>query len=275
MTAPPVFAPDRRLLMIGKGQMFFAPQKEDGSFEPYYHMGNIREAAPTNEDTRLDVKSSMSAGAPLYDSVLKERKITVRALFEEFSKLNARLITMSSEDTIAAQAATAVVDEVLMADVPATTLGGTLGGRIFFTAKYGPATAITVSLGGAALTLGTDYQIVQNVKGQVAVQILPGSTEVTNGADDLTISYTPTAYAAGFNTLNVGQAEEIKGKLKFQGDPTKGPVMAIDWWLVSVNPTGVLNLISEDLAQGELLFTVLEDTVNHPDNPLGQVVFTG
>src|ERR1044071_7622454 len=155
MTAPPMFAPDRRLLMIGNGQMFFAPQKDDGTFDPFYHMGNIREAAPTNEDTRLDVKSSMSAGAPLYDSVLKERKITIRALFEEFSKLNARLITMSGEDTIVAQTATPVTDEVLQADVAATTLGGTLGGRIFFTAKYGPATAITVNLGGTPLVLGT------------------------------------------------------------------------------------------------------------------------
>lgn len=258
-------------LLIGKGIFYFAPLV-GGVYQPFYDMGNVREGGPTNADDRLDVKSARSAAAPSLKNLLRSRTITWRVLFESFMKENLRKITMSTTGTIAAQAATPVVAEVLRADVPAATLGAALGGAVFFTALYGPATAIVLDVGATQLVEGTDYVISQNVRGRVAITILPGSTVVTNGTDDLTIDYTPTAYAAGFDTLNLGQATEIEGAVRFIGDPASGRAIHMDVWKVSVNPTGVLGLISENISQGELSFTVLEDAANHPTNPLGQAV---
>lgn len=273
MTAPPVSAASPDLLYIGKGILYASIKDDAGNFGPYFDVGNVRELTPALEDTRLDVFSARSASAPLYKSILQNRKATWVATLEEFSKENMRMLLMGTPGTIAAQAATPVVAEVLSLNVAAATLGAALGGKVFHTAKMGPASAIVVDLGATELVLGTDYEIVQNVKGPLAIKIKESSTAVTNGTDDLTIDYTPTAYAAGFNTIAIADDETIEVRLKFVGDPTSGPAMVWDIWKASIDPSGQFGLISEEIAQGQLTFTVLDDTVNHPDSPLGLVTF--
>jgi hypothetical protein len=274
----PLQAPHADLLYIGKGKFFFRRKNPNGTYQPQYHMGNITEAGPTMEDTRLEKYSAMEASAPLLADRLQRRLITVNATFDMFSKENAGLLTMGEADAEAAQAATPIVAEVLSADVPATpvaTLGSQLGNRIFMSSTMGPHTAIAVKLGAVTLALGTDYEVLHNAFGPLVIRILPGSVAVTDATDDLTLDNTPTAYAAGFPTINMGTESTIEGELLFIGDPSSGPAMMIEYWNVSVTPAGVFALISEEYSSGQLAMKVLSDPINHPDNPLGKLTFLG
>lgn len=267
-------APHADNLFIGKGQWFARRHLAGGTFGPWTHLGNIDEAASANEDTRLEKFSSMTAEAPLLASRLQRRKTTLTVTADEHSIFNLSLITMSEVVTSAAQAATPVVDEVLSADVPTGTLGGELGGQIFFTTKFGPMTAISLNLGATPLVLGTDYEIVHNRKGQMAVRILAGSAVVTNDTDDLTIDYTPPAYAAGLTVLRASKETTIELQLRFIGDPSSGPAMQADVWKANVSPEGGLGFISEEFGSFQIVFELLDDSTNHPDSPLWDITMT-
>lgn len=269
----PTLSPSADNLLIGKGQ-WFARRVDGGSPTGWFHLGNCTSAQSANEDTRLEKNSAMTAEAPLYASRLQKRKTTLTVDFDEFSKENVALLTMAELTTTAAQAATPIVAEVLSADVPTGTLGAQLGGQIFFTALYGPHTAITVNLGATPLVAGTDYEIIANRKGQMAIRILEGSTVATNDTDDLTIDYTPTAYATGMNVLRASKETTIEVQLRFLGDPSSGPAMQVDIWKANVSPQGALQLISEEYASGQLAFEILDDSVNHPSSPLWNITMT-
>jgi len=264
--------PNPKFLFVGKGSLYFALQISDNVFGPFEHFGNVRELTPSLTDDKQDVLSSMEPNAPVYDTWGRSRKMEIRALFEEFARKHVQKLMMGTLATVGAQAATPVVAESLYPNVPAATLGAALGGAVLFGAKFGPHTAIVVDLGATELVLGTDYDIVQNSRGLLGIRILPGSTQVTDGILDLTVDYTPTAYTAtDMATIAIGELQEIKGKIHFEGKPTKGPTMIVDIPLVSINPTGNLPLITEDIAQGELVMTVLDDSINNPTAPMGTV----
>jgi len=69
----------------------------------------------------------------------------------------------------------------------------------------------------------------------------------------------PTAPATEPYTIDIYSLTEIKGALRFVGQNDIGPRVQYDWPLVSITPTGSINLISDEWASMEITADVLID----------------
>jgi hypothetical protein len=181
---------------------------------------------------------------------------------DEFTPANLALAMMGKVTQSAAQVATPVTGETLTTSA--------IKGGFYKTAKLGPITAVTVNQSGTPLVAGVDYTVHNPEVG--IIHILPTSATVTNGST-LTVSYTPTAYAAGLQVVAGGTDMVIEGAVMFVPDPTTGPKLLLEVWDVSVTPEGALGLISEDFAQLSLTMAIQADAMNHPNEPLYRITY--
>jgi hypothetical protein len=69
----------------------------------------------------------------------------------------------------------------------------------------------------------------------------------------------PTAPATEPFTIDIYSLTEIKGALRFIGQNDIGPKVQYDWPLVSIIPSGSINLISDEWASMEITADVLVD----------------
>jgi hypothetical protein len=258
---PPIHAPNSDNLLLGKGEVFFNRKRDDGTFVGFRHMGNVETLELTTTDDVLEKYSSMDASSSLYKRVTRRRDAVLRVVADEFTPENLALVLMGETVAGTAQAATPVVGEVL-------TTSATRG-AFYKTAKVGPITGVTVSGTGGALVLGTDY-IIHNAAIGI-IQILPGSG-VAPGSE-VTISYTPTAYADGHTVVRGGTKTLVEGAVLFIPDPTVGPKIMLEVWSASVAPDGALGLISQEFGQMAMTMAVQADAANHPGEPLYRMTY--
>jgi hypothetical protein len=174
----------------------------------------------------------------------------------EFDPENVALALLGDTSFIT-QAATPVTGETLTTSVNL--------GRIYQTAKRLIGT-ITVHQAATVLVLGTDYDVEDATLG--LIRILPTSSTVTAGST-ITIDYTPTAIVApGLKRVTAGMETAIDGKLIFVGDPAQGHAWDYEFWHVRFSPNGAISLITSDFSNIPLQGEVLDDSVNHPTDPL-------
>lgn len=243
-------------LLVGAGVLYLGIV-ENGVKNPWRHVGNVTTLELSTANTRIQKFSSMTRGRPLLKSALQRRVVTVRIVMDYFMPENLALHMQGKLD-ITSQAATPVTGEVIVANVPATptaTLGYQLGGASFRGAALGPLNGLVVKLGATTLTEGTDYEVDDN--GEM-VTILPGSTAVTNGTNDLTIDYTPTAYTRVVRVRG-GSEGDIEVAGLFKPDPSVGPRWEVEWWRGSVSPDGALGFISEEFGNLTLSVELQDD----------------
>ena len=254
---PPLATPSAELLRLGAGELF--GDRHDpvtDAMTGFRHLGNIETLELTTTDDKLVKKSSMSKGRPVYKSVTRSRDVVMRAVGDEWSADNLALMLMGSV-VYATQAATPVVDQVVYLDVPAATLGAALGNKFFHVGALNINT-VTMKIGSTSLT-ASDF-IVYNAKMGV-VKILPGSAQVTNGTDDLKVSFTPTAIT-GLNSPVVrgGTESEINMSFLFIEDNSAGENHILRIWNASVTPDGALGLISDEFATFALNAALQDDS---------------
>jgi len=261
-------APNAENLLLGKGRLMFDRFDANGvSSGGYRDLGNVETFEITTEDDVVEKYSSMSRSAGLLKRVTRRRTVTLRATGNEFNAENLALALMGTVGE-ATQLATAVVDEVLSTNA--------VDGGFYKFAKLGPYTVVSLEIAGATpLVLGTDWRWIDQTLG--IVQLIPGSaTVLADLGEDVTASYTPTAYTAGAGAKTVAGGTEslIEGKVLFIGDPSAGPAMMVEVWRVSASPDGAIGLISEDFAAFGLQMAVQEDATVHPTEPLYRVTYT-
>jgi len=66
-------------------------------------------------------------------------------------------------------------------------------------------------------------------------------------------------------------AGAIQGLIDFMGTSDVGPRYHFQGWVVNLFPKGSLGLISTDWGKMGFDFTILQDSVGHPDNPWGEL----
>jgi hypothetical protein len=143
--------------------------------------------------------------------------------------------------------------------------------RIYKTAKR-LISAVIVKKAGTPGVLGTDFAVQDDKLG--LVQIITGG--VFADGDSLTVDYTAGAIAApGLGKVNAGTLATIDGYLAFVGDPANGPAYDGEFWRCRINPNGALALITDDYGAIPLQFEVLDDTANHPTEPLYRLIKRG
>lgn len=254
---PPFKSPSAELLRLGAGEFLF--DKHDpvtGASTGFRHLGNVETLEMTTTDDKLVKKSSMSRARPVYKSVTRSRDVILRAVGDEWSADNLALMLMGSV-AYATQASAPVVDQVLYADVPAPTLGEALGDRFFHVGKLNINT-VSMKIGAVSLT-AADFEVYNAKMG--VIKILAASTDVTNGADDLLVSFTPVAITGTDSPVVRGGTEsEIQGSVLFIEDNSAGENHILRVWSVSVSPDGALGLISEEFATFALNMAVQDDS---------------
>ncbi len=259
--------PDARLLMLGAGVFYINEQDEAGASTYFRHMGNISSGDLSVALTELTIKESMTRARNVYLQLQKDQVYTLNLALDEWAVKNVGLFIRGASSTSAAQAATPVSGEVL---TTVAVLGAT-----YFTAKYGPIASVTVhnTTTPAVLVLGTDYTI--NLE-TGAVTILASTVAVVAG-DDISIDYTPTAYSAGLVTVHAGSRANVRGAIRFIGDPQHGPRLLVDFWKASIAASANMGLISAPdattVSSMTLTATIESDLTNHASSPIFDMTY--
>ena len=254
----PFKTPSSELLRLGAGELFL--DRHDpvtGAQSGFKHVGNVETLEITTTDDKLVKKSSMSKGRPVYKSVTRSRDVILRAVGDEWSSDNLAMMLMGSI-AYATAAATPITDRVLMADVPGATLGAALGGKFFHVGGLNIGT-VTAKVGSTALVLTTDYTVYNAKMG--VIKITETSAVVTNGTDDLTITFTPAAITGTASPVVRGGTEsEIEVSVLFIEDNSAGENHILRVWNASVSPDGALGLISDEFATFALNMAIQDDS---------------
>lgn len=254
---PAATTPSSENLKLGAGELFFQRHDDDGvPVGGFVHMGNVETLELTTTDDILIKKSSMSRARPTYRKVTRSRDVILRAVADEFSPENLALALMG-DVVYATDTADPVVAQVLFANVPAATLGAALGNQYFHVGALNINT-VSMDLGAAALD-ADDFEVHSAPMG--IIRIKPTSATVTNGADDLTIDYTPAAISGVVSpVIRGGTKSEIHGSVFFREDNSAGYNHLLRAWKVSSTPDGAIGFISEEFGQFALNWTVEDDS---------------
>lgn len=258
---------DPRLYNIGAGILELNIKDPTTLVYPGFRdMGNLTVLTPTNSDERFKKKESRTRFRSTVANFLLSRETNMDAQLDEWSRTALALWLQGTSSAQAAQLGTAVTGEVL------TTAA--IVGTTYLTLKRGPITGVVVhnTTTSTTLALGTDYVISDPNVG--AIRILDTATGVAAG-DDLSIDYTPTAYAGSVGTqITIGTVNVYEAAARFIADPVNGPRLLWEWPLVEIVPNGGLPLITlqNENTPIPLTITVKNDTVGHPTYPLGRVL---
>ncbi len=127
---------------------------------------------------------------------------------------------------------------------------------------------ITVSPALTEYVAGRDYKT-DKVLMRGGLISIPETSTISDGTDVLIDYKKPEATLP---KIAAGTSKTICGYMLFLGDPSKGPAYNGEFWKVSITPNGEIPLIGEDYAGFEITVTCLDDSENHPDEPLHRLV---
>lgn len=248
-------------LLLGRGRLYFDRKNAAGAFQGLRFLGEASklEIAPSTE--KKDRFTSVKSAATKIASVIVSQTHTLNIELMEYTPDNIALALMG--DSVAfTQAGGAVVAEALSGGVNAQP------GRVYQTAQRN-ISAVAVKAGGVAAVLGTDYTIEDASTG--LIYLVPGGA--FDGTKIATIDYTGAAVlaAAAKYKIQGGLESLIEGKLVFVGDPANGTPYDAEVWKVRISPSGALALITDDFGNIPLTGEVMDDSQNHPTEPLYRI----
>lgn len=123
---------------------------------------------------------------------------------------------------------------------------------------------IKVTPATSAYILGTDYRVTK-ADARGGVIFIPPTSSIKDNTKIL-LSY---QVAEGtFPKVSGATVGHIEGELLFVGDPSYGPCYNGQFWHISLTPNGEIEMIGEDFATFGIDFTCLDDSENHPEDPL-------
>lgn len=250
------FSPDPELLRLGAGQLFIDIWDDDGLSTGFFHAGNLTSLEITLTPDVIIKRSTMTRSRPVYKKLIRSIDTVVRAVPDEWS-VDWLSIFLLGDLAYTTQPVTAVVDQILMANVATGTLGSVLGGQVFAVGKYNIG-SVTMDLGATPLT-ADDFEVLSGRYGLVRIKAT--STQATNGADDLTVSYTPVAITGqAAPSIRISTTPDRGCSMLFIEDNTLGENHIFRAFSASPTPDGTLGFISDDFASMAVNFTLQDDS---------------
>ena len=128
--------------------------------------------------------------------------------------------------------------------------------------------SIAITPASGDYVLGTDYKV-PTIEARGGLVLFPESSSITEGA---TVKVSYTVPAGTFPKVSGATVGNIQGELLFLGDPSYGPTYTGEFWHVSITPNGDIGMIGGDFATFDIDFTCLDDSENHPDDPMYRLV---
>lgn len=252
------------LLLLGRGKVYFDRFTTAGAKTGERFVGNCTRLEVTTTDELREKYSSATNDSPLMKSVNVRRTIEFALTLDEFDIENVALALMGDDGDFLQAAGGPITDESVT--VVKTGRYYQLGGPAAPAGDKRAVTSVVVTDDPmtTTYTLGTDYDE-DLVRGRI--YIIPGGG-ISDG-DGLLVDYSYSAKVAGdIPQINAGAGTTIEGYLRFVGDPAAGPVYEAQIWKISISPDGAVGLISDDFGEFPLKGKVLDDSVNHPSEPL-------
>ena len=178
---------------------------------------------------------------------------TIAVDLMEFTKDNVALALLGTASSFT-QSATPITGESLC-----TTHAV---GDVLQLASRNPSSLVLTGPSSTTLVLGTDYEIEDQKLG--LVRMLTSGTTVS-------AAYTPGS--GSLSRIAAGTNVAIYGRLIFVGDPMNGPGFDVEIWKVKFMSGGVFALLSDDFDKMSLSGEILDDSTNHPSQPLYQLTY--
>lgn len=252
------------LLLLGRGKLYFDRFDANGNATGERFLGNCTRLESSTTDELREKYSSATQDSPLMKSVNVRRTQELAITLDEFDPENVALALMGEAGYLAAQTGGAIVDE---------SVTGKLGKYVKLANRGTIASplsgvVVTTDPAGTTYTVNDDY-IVDAVTGRL--YCVPGGAISDDEA--LLIDYTAPAIAAtDIQKIIAGNKNTIEGFMRFIGDPAAGPIFEAEIWKVSINPDGAIGLISDEFAEFPLKGKILDDSANHPTEPLWRLL---
>ncbi len=252
------FSADASRIALPRGKVFFARKNNlsTGTLDPLLHLGNCSkfEFSSIGDDIAKITDFTTFVSTPLAQ-ISKLRAPEFGLTLMECNPDNLKLVFMADSGTAYTQSAGTVPGELLS--------GGIKVGAIYKLAKRGipggtQITALTLKKGGVALSVATDYSLIDATNGIVVINAITSSSVAAG--DAITADYTAPAITTGLNVLTGGTASRIEGQLLYIGTSNIGPVHQVDIWNCAISSDGAFPFISSDPNEFGLKVTVLSSS---------------
>lgn len=245
---------DPTQLLLGRGMVYFDRFDANGDPTGLRFVGEADKFEITTTATTKDYfKMSKATSTKMVQNTTQQTHEFALQL-REFTAQNLALAFLG-ESLVLTQTQETVTGELLSPKA--------LPGLIYKTANRN-ISAVTATTGVTPLVAGTDYEVLDAQLG--LIHVLPGTTAL-DGTKPFTAAYTAAAIAAG-TQIQAGTASKIEGKLVFVSDPANGPKYDAEVWRIRFQPSGAVALITDDYSNIPLKGEALDDSSNHPEQPL-------
>jgi len=238
-------------VLLGRGKVYFDRFDASGNPTGERFLGNCPtfEITPTSEDIKK--YSSADAAADLIASDVLRTTLALRIVGDEFTKENLAMALFGDNSTLS-QTGASVTDEAI---------AGVLQGRYYALAYRDVSNVVVTDTGGVTTFVeGTDYTV-DATTGRIYVIVGGGIADDT----DLEVDYD---YATiSLPTVRGMNQTSVKGKIRFIGDPARGPKWEIEIWRASVHADGAMGFISDEYANFTMTGDIESDATNHPNEP--------
>jgi len=253
-------APSTDNYLVGKGKLYFDRFDDDGNLTGELDLGNDPSFALTPENELLEHFSSMEGVKKKDKTAVISTELNGKFTLDEINIDNLALALYSDDVSYLTQ------DDGNQINAPITAHSGK-----WIKLPHRKLATGTVSVTNVAGTThyveNTDYRIDYTI-GRIFI-VVGGSI-----ADGQTLHVDYTYQAHSYPVVYPATNAECEGLLRFVGNATFGFDFEVVMWRVKLSLNGDINFISDEWAQFEINFEVLDDSANHPTSPYGMVIDT-
>ncbi len=240
-------------LVLGRGSLLL-DRLASGVPTGLRFMGTAEAVARSMEDEKLEFRSSTQAGRPVIREVTQERTIEVLATLNEYQFENLALSFMGDLVDVAQSSATGSTVE----------FDSVQPGRYYDVGRRA-ISAVTVeddtTPTPVVFDVNDDYTV-DAARG--LIYIVPGGA-ITAGTN-IVVEF--NAAAGNIRRIRGGTRTSIEARLQFISDNASGPNWRYEAWRVSITPEGELGFVTDEFGNFQIRMKVLDDSANHPDEPL-------
>lgn len=245
---------DGSQLKLGKGSLLL-DQLLDGVSQGFDFAGNVSALTLTADVQTVQKFSSTQQAAPLIGRAVTQIAYTLAATLDEFGlQMLKKFLLAEENDKVQNVNASVLIN-----------IGPIVAGR-YYQVGDRQITSVVVSEASTPLVLGTDYELNAEfglVRPLVGGALADGDTmEVVYSRPQLTIAQLRIAQIASPTVHVLYVADDANAD-------AAGAKDRLEVWKANLAPDGELNLIGDDYGSYQLSMAVIDDSVNHPDDPFG------
>ncbi|MGM9571732.1 MAG: hypothetical protein ACI3ZR_05865 [bacterium] len=240
-------------ILLGAGAIFFNRLDDSGKPTGERHLGNCSNFSLTVETEKIQKYNSMTAARTVYKEAIKQIKSTGKITVDEYAPANLALALLGEEGVY-------IQEEKTVTDTDITAIKG-----CYASLEHRLVSEVVVKNNEKTYEVNKDYLVDSKIG---RIKILSEGDIADN--EELKVSY--KAAACTLPKIAGGTKGKIEGFLRFVGDPTCGPAYEGRFWKVSVSPDGDMAFIGDDFASFGLNFECMDDSANHPKEPLYSLI---